>query len=819
MVSEIHTEYEQLKYAISKYYQDFDYSLLDRAFEYASNAHNGQNRATGEPYIMHPLQVAKILSEYELDIVSIVAGLLHDVVEDTSETLEDVSGQFGDTIAQIVDGVTKLTNIPFTTKEEQQAESLRKMILAMSKDIRVILIKLADRLHNMRTMCEMPYEHRVQKSSETLEIYAPLANRLGIFRMQSELEDLSFSFLEPQVYNELVKSLALNKPEREASIADVASLLDKRIREIHIEANIEYRMKHLYSIYKKMQSQIKQLDEIYDIFALRVIVNYVSECYSVLGKVHEEFKPIPGRLKDYIAMPKSNQYQSLHTTLIGDSGTPFEVQIRTWEMHRVAEFGIAAHWRYKSVGAQNAGSLSAGANNTSSYNTSAYTTSVLDADDHHILTSASSAAGTTSTTLAAKPLMINEAPGNNGASLHEETQQGLEQSDKGFDLNDNTFKLTWLRQLIDLQIDAQDSDDFVKDIKNDLFSDTVFAFSPKGDVFDLPSGSTPIDFAYRVHSAIGNRMNGARVNGRIVPISYELQNGDIVEIITSVNEHGPSRDWLDIVKSGQARSKIRQWFKRENRDENIVRGKDLVEREIKRQGFLPPQLLKPEWIDRLLKRYNFNTIDDVYSAVGYEGISSTKIVFRLVEEFRSTEKSATNLGADGSVADYTQQSSQEIPETVKKPSKQPDSEILVRGLSNCLVRLMHCCNPVPGDKIIGYITRSRGVSVHRHDCANVVNAIDDSNRMIEVSWYERIAEKYQAAILIEANDRPALLSDITKSIGEIKIPIKSINAKVSRDNIATIDLLLEIIDKLQLDQIIRKINVIESVLKVSRSIH
>ena len=776
MALELQTEYEQLKNIIRGYYQNFNFELLDRAYEYACDAHRGQSRVSGGPYIAHPLHVAMILAGLELDITSIVAGLLHDVVEDTSITLEDLSDQFGESIAQIVDGVTKLENIPYTTKEEQQAENIRKMILAMSKDIRVILIKLADRLHNMRTMYDMPLEHRRQKSNETLEIYAPLANRLGIFMIQSELEDLSFRYLEPQAFADLTAALSVDKTRREALISDVARLLGIKFKELNIEAFIEYRMKHLYSIFRKMRIQGKQLDEIYDIFAIRVIVNLVSECYMILGKVHEEYKPIPGRFKDYIAMPKNNQYQSLHTTLIGESGTPFEVQIRTWEMHRVAEFGIAAHWKYKE-GASAGGMKS------------------------RTGTPPGPPPGTGAERASQAPSTTPE-PGPDDDTW-----------ENGFELNENDRKLAWLRQLIEWQRDLQDSDDFVNDLKIDLFSDTVFVFTPKGDVYDLPNGSTPIDFAYRVHSAIGNRMNGARVNGRIVPISYALQNGDIVEIITSVNEHGPSRDWLDIAKSGQAKNKIRQWFKRENRDENIVRGKELIEKEIKRQGFLSSQLLKPEWIDRLLKRYNFNTLDDAYSAVGYEGISGTKLVFRLVEEYRSVNKTPET------VSDLVLQNSQENQKSEPRRKKQPDNEILVRGIGNCLIRLSHCCNPVPGDPIVGYITRSRGVSVHRNDCVNVINSSDEEQRLVEVSWLDRISETYQAAILIVAGDRPALLSDITSSIGELKMPIKTINAKVSHDNLATIDLLLEISDKTQLDMIIKKINSIESVIRVTRSIH
>ena len=779
---EPHAEYEQLKTKISKYYQNFNYGLLDRAYDCACAAHKGQMRATGEPYILHPLHVAIILADLELDIVSIVAGLLHDIVEDTDMTSEDIADQFGSVIAGIVDGVTKLENIPYTTKEEQQAESIRKMLLAMSRDIRVILIKLADRLHNMRTMYDMPLEHRRLKANETLEIFAPLANRLGIFRLQSELEDLGFRYLEPQAYEELTNALSVNRAEREASVTGVARLLDERLREINIEAHIEYRMKHLYSIFRKMRNQGKQLDQIYDIHALRIIVNRVSECYSALGKAHEEYKPIPGRFKDYIAMPKPNQYQSLHTTLVGDTGVPFEVQIRTWEMHRVAEFGIAAHWSYKkgAVAAQEAETAT--------------------------IAGAAAAAG-----LRAK---VSAASGqaSDDSGLAEDARDAI------FDLNEDDQKLAWLRQLVEWQRDLQDAGDFVEDLKIDLYPDTVFVFSPKSDVYDLPSGSTPIDFAYRVHSAIGNRMNGARVNGRIVPISYILNTGDIVEIITSTTEHGPSRDWLDIVRSSQAKNKIKQWFKRENRDENIVRGKELIEKEIKRQGFTPQQLLKPEWVERLLRRYNFNTLDDAYSAVGYEGISSAKLVYRLVEEYRSAPKPPESI-LEFVQADLQQQDEPAVRKPARAPKKPPENGVLVRGIGNCLVRLSHCCNPVPGDQIIGYITRSRGVSVHRADCANASSSVDDENRLIEVSWYEQITETYQAAILIIAKDRPVLLTDITSAISTQKVPLKAINAKVSRDGMAMIDLILEINGKAQLDMLINKINKIESVVRVTRSIH
>jgi len=767
LVRESYQEYELLKKKIGGYYQNFNYTLLERAYVFACDSHSGQYRTTGEPYVLHPLNVALILADLELDVTSIICGLLHDVVEDTSVTLDDISGQFGDTVALIVDGVTKLAKIPYMTKEEQQSENIRKMILAMTGDLRVILVKLADRLHNMRTMHSMPLEHRRLKSSETLEIYAPIANRLGIFKVQSELEDLSLRFLEPIKYAELTKALSRENKKRETYIAEIMRLLEKKFVEESVEAQIDYRMKHLYSISKKMSGKDKQLDQIYDVYAIRVLVNLVSDCYHVLGIIHKEFKPIPGRFKDYIATPKHNQYQSLHTTVIGESGTPFEVQIRTWAMHRIAEYGIAAHWMYKE-GKPHAHQPQPGAKNRQG---TAYMPPLESADADEVY------------------------------------------NDYIFNLNENDQKLAWLRQLIEWQKDLPDAGEFVEDLKIDLFTDTVFVFTPKSDVYDLPNGSTPIDFAYRVHSAIGNRMNGARVNGRIVPISYRLQNGDIVEIITSVNEHGPSRDWLDIAISAQAKNKIKQWFKRENREENIVRGKELVEKEIKRQGFIPSQLLKQEWIDSLLKRYNFKTLDDAYSAVGYDGISSTKLVLRLVNEFRAVNKQPETT------EEILQQSGRDAQVSERGRKKPPESGVLVRGVGNCLVRLSHCCNPVPGDTIVGYITRSRGVSVHRDDCVNVSKAVDDDNRLVEVSWYEQLTETYQAALLIVANDRSEMLYDITSMIREMKIAIKTINAKVSSENFAIIDLLIEINGKAQLDAIIKKITQIKNVVRVSRSLH
>jgi len=805
LVREQHSEYKLLRDTIDRYYQNFDFDLLERAYDYACAAHSGQFREKGEPYIMHPLHVSVILAELELDITSIIAGLLHDVVEDSERTLEDLAELFGEDVALIVDGVTKLDAIPYRTKEEQQSENIRKMIVAMSKDLRVILVKLADRLHNMRTMGVMSNEHKRLKSNETLEIYAPIANRLGIFKIQSELEDLCFQYLEPQAFAELSSELAASQMRHEILISEVSHQLEKKFAESNIKVHIEHRMKNIYSIFKKMRGQGKQLEEIYDIYAIRVIVNYLAECYHVLGIVHEEYYPMPGRFKDYIAMPKHNEYQSLHTTVIGESGTHFEVQIRTWEMHRVAEFGIAAHWRYKGgYTSGNAGQWAARQRQGAGYIPPKESPHETRQGSAELAPGRQGAAKVAS----GKQGSAEPAPGRQGST------ELAPHKEAGINLYGDDQKLSWLKRLIEWQNDLDDTDGFVDDLKIDLFTDTVFVFSPKTDVYDLPNGSTPIDFAYRVHSAIGNRMNGARVNGRIVPISYRLQNGDMVEIMTSVNEHGPSRDWLDIAKSGQAKNKIKQWFKRENREENIVRGKELIEKEIKRQGFLPSQLLKPEWIELLLRRYSFKTLDDAYSAVGYDGISSTKLVQRLVTEFQANNKQ------DGLVLELVQKKGQEPQKPEKKSKKAPEGGILVRGVGNCLVRLSHCCNPVPGDPIVGFITRSRGVSVHRDDCANVfITDGDEKNRLVDVSWFEQITETYQAALLIVATNRPVLLNDITSSIGEQKIPIMTINAKVTRDNFAKIDLTLEINGKAQLDTIIKKLSLINSVVRVSRSLH
>lgn len=721
--------YSGLIQKIKQYNANFDFELLEKAYSFSKTAHDGQKRESGEPYIIHPVEVACILAELELDCTSIVAAILHDTIEDTSCTLEQIKEVFGDEVAMLVDGVTKLGQIPYTTKEEQQAENLRKMFLAMAKDIRVILIKLADRLHNMRTLKYRTPEKQTATAKETLEIYAPLAHRLGISRIKWEMEDICLRYLDPQGYYDLVEKIAKKRKEREAYIYEIIETLNVKTRELGIEEpHIDGRPKHFYSIYKKMRDQNKTLEQIYDLFAVRIIVNSVKDCYAVLGLVHELYKPMPGRFKDYIAMPKPNMYQSLHTTLIGPEGIPFEVQIRTWDMHRVAEVGIAAHWKYK------------------------------------------------------------------------EGSSGPTELDN---------KLSWLRQLLEWQKDMRDAKEFMENLKIDLFTDEVFVFTPKGDVVSLPVNSTPIDFAYAIHSAIGNKMMGAKVNGKIVTLGYELKNGDIVEILTSANIHGPSRDWLKIAKSSQARNKINQWFKKEKREENIARGKELVEKELKKQGLSYSQLFRNDWVEILLKKYNFNTLEDLFAGLGYGAITASKIISRLKEEYRKTLKpeELEELGLDSGAQARPEQKKRNVPE----------NGIIVKGIDNCLVRLSRCCNPVPGDEIVGYITRGRGVSVHRKDCSNIIFAPDNGERLIEVKWYSATNVAYKVDITVMANDRTALLMDITNVIGEAKIPLKAINARTTRDQIAIMNLTLEITDTEQLDKIIKKLKKVDSVFDVSRN--
>ncbi len=719
--------FNKLVSRIEQYNKDCNMEMLKKAYLISKNAHSGQQRVSGEPFIVHPIEVAYILADLELDCTTIIAGLLHDTIEDTTCTLEELKNDFGEEVANLVDGVTKLGKISYTTKEEEQVENLRKMFMAMAKDIRVILIKLADRLHNMRTLRYMTPEKQLEKAKETLDIYAPIAHRLGIFRIKWELEDLCLKYIDQNGYNELVKQVTWKQKERENFIKEIIETLKEKTEELGIKATVEGRAKHFYSIYRKMKEQNRTIDQIFDLFAVRVIVDSVKDCYEILGLVHELYKPIPGRFKDYIAMPKPNMYQSLHTTVIGHQGQPFEVQIRTWEMHRVAEVGIAAHWKYKE--------------------------------------------------------------GYEGKS----------------NLDD---KLAWVRQLLEWQKEMPDEKEFVESLKIDLFNDEVFVFTPKGDVINLPKGSTPIDFAYAIHSAIGNKMVGAKVNQRIVPIEYKLNSGDIVEILTSQNSSGPSRDWLKIVKSSQAKNKIKQWFKKERREENIVRGKEMIDRELKKHGYTYSELFKPEWVEPLLKKYTFSNLEDLYAGVGYGAITANKVVSRLKEEHRKTLKAEKPLKdeLEGALA-----------KEEKKKKNAPINGIIVKGLDNCLVRLSRCCNPVPGDNIIGYITRGRGVSVHRSDCINVKNNPGEEERLIEVSWYKSKNTAYKTEIKIMANDRNGLVIDITNIINDEKIPLKGINARTSGDKIAIMYFTIEITDAEQLNKLIRKLKKIDSVFEVTRS--
>ncbi len=722
------SDYARLAEIIKQHNPNADLTLLRKAYEVADTMHNQQKRKSGEPFIIHPVAVATMLAEMEMDMPSIIAGMLHDVIEDTPMTYEDVEAQFGKEIAYLVDGVTKLKRIPTATKEELQAENLRKMFLSMASDIRVIVIKLVDRLHNMRTLQYLNTDSQITKARETLEIYTPLAHRLGMTKIKWELEDLCLKYLDPQSYESLVKQISQKREQQEAYIKKILDTIRAKTSEMGIHAFLDGRPKHLYSIRKKMLAQGKTLDQIYDLLAIRVIVDTVKECYTVLGIIHELYKPMPGRFKDYIAMPKPNMYQSLHTTLIGPGGFPFEAQIRTWEMHRTAEIGIAAHWKYK-------------------------------------------------------------------------------EGETGRTKDDFDSKLEWVRNLLDNQKELEDPSEFLETFKMDLFTDEVFVFTPKGDVKCLPKGSTPIDFAYSIHSAVGNRMIGAKVNGEIKPLNYRLQNGEFVEIITSQSNHGPSRDWLNIVKSSEAKSKIRQWFKKERREENIERGRELVEKELKKSGYTYSQLFKSEWLDPILKKYKFHSADDLLNVIGFGEMSAQKIVGRLRDEYVKAEEKDENplLKLEG--------------KKEKKEKERPsENGIIVKGIDNCLVRLSRCCNPVPGDSIVGYITRGRGVSVHGMDCPNIMSMNDTDNRMIDVRWAGEGKTSYIAEIVIKAVDSSKLLLDVVNIIAESKITMKAINARTTRDHYELIDLTIEISERSELDKLIKKINHIENVVEVSRTV-
>ena len=704
--------------------------LVQKAYEFANINHEGQKRKSGEPYIIHPLNVAYILATLDMDEETICAALLHDVVEDTKVTHQDLINEFSQEIANLVDGVTKLTQFQQNiTVKEQQVEDYRKMFLAMGKDIRVILIKLADRLHNMRTLKFLSRDRQIAISKETTELYAPLANRLGLYSLKWELEDLSFKYLYPEEYRELVEGINRKREERLIFIESIMDSIRLELRRQHIEAEVTGRAKHLYSIYRKMKRDNKTLDEIYDLFALRILVNSVKDCYAALGVVHDLYNPMPGRFKDYISVPKSNMYQSLHTTLIGPKGTPFEIQIRTWDMHRIAEFGIAAHWAYKEA------------------NNKGVKSTVTVGED----------------------------------------------------------KLSWLRESLEWQKDMQDPDEFLNTLRTELFEDEVYVFTPKGDIKVLPKGATPIDFAYMIHEQIGHRMTGCKVNSKMVPIVTKLKNGDIIDIITSDAQKGPSRDWLKYVKTTLARNRIGQWFKRAEREENIVKGKDLIEKEIKRIGMSQTELYKQEYINAALNRYKYNSMDDMYASVGFGAMTPSKIISRILEEYRKEHK---ELNLEEKIEELSKS---------KKINKSANNGIIVKGIDNCLVKLSKCCNPVPGDEIIGYITKGRGVSVHRADCINVKELLEEENRIIDVRWYdENKKSSYTVDIEIFANDRTGLLSDVVKEITNQKINIMGVNTRTSKDRIATIEATLEVKDIEQLNQVIKQIRKVDSVYEVTR---
>jgi len=712
---------------IEKYNSSDSTEIITKAYDFASKAHVGQMRQSGEEYISHPMEVAYILADLNMDNVTIAGGILHDVIEDTAYTYEDIKNEFGGEIAMLVDGVTKLGKLEYTTKEDQQAENLRKMFIAMAKDIRVILIKLADRLHNMRTLKYMTSVQQQEKSRETMEIYAPIAHRLGISMIKWEMEDLALRYLEPKEYYDLVDKVAKKRQEREEYINEVIEQLKENIHNVSIEAHIEGRPKSFSSIYRKMFQQNKAFEQIFDLTAVRIIVDTVKDCYGSLGIVHTLWKPIPGRFKDYIAMPKPNMYQSLHTTVIGPDGQPFEVQIRTWDMHRTSEYGIAAHWKYK------------------------------------------------------------------------EGKDSLKDFDE---------KFTWLRQMLEWQKEIKDTKEFMETLKIDLLVDEVYVFTPKGDVIDLPVDSTPIDFAYKIHSHIGNKCVGAKINGRIVTLDYKMQNGDIVEVITSANANGPSRDWLKIVKSNHTKNKIKQWFKKEKREENILKGRELLEREVKRHGYVASILLKPEWLETVAKNLSLHSVEDLYSSVGYGGLSANQVIIKVKDEYKKVFK----LEDKDIIA--------ELEDKLQKPDikkKLNSTGIKVKGIDNVLIRFAHCCNPVPGDEVFGYITKGRGVSIHRRNCPNANEFLKESERLIEVEWNEVAKVSYNADVEIRASDRKGLLVEITSMIDESKININSFYSRTTKDRMAVINFILEIHDVEELNKLIRKFKKIEGVVDVFRS--
>ena len=729
-------ELQEILDKIKKYAPNADVTPVIKAYELAKSAHAGVFRKSGEPYIIHPIAVANILADLELDMEVIAAGLLHDVVEDTPYTYEDIKELFGKDIADLVDGVTKLGKIKYQTKEESQAENLRKMFLAMAKDIRVILIKLADRLHNMRTLKYMPEEKAKYKAKETLEIYGGIAHRIGISKIKWELEDLALKYIDPEGYRELSDKITMKRSQRQEYIDKIVHLLEEKFKEVDINCEVSGRPKHFYSIYKKMKKKNKTFEEIYDLTAVRIIVDTVKDCYAVLGMVHTMWIPMPGRFKDYIAMPKPNLYQSLHTTVIGPDGEPVEIQIRTHEMHEIAENGIAAHWKYKE--------------------------------------------GIT---------------GNQDAKMEQ--------------------KLKWLRQMMEWEKDVQDPHEFLDALKDDVFNSQVYVFTPKGDVIELPAGSTPIDFAYRVHTNVGNKCTGAKINGKIVPINYKLQNGEIVEVITSSNSTGPSRDWLNIVQTQTARNRIRQWFKKERREENIERGTDILEKEFKRYNIPYKNSSIQKFLNQVAKKFNQPTLEDLIATIGYGGIATSQVMPK-VRDFYNKEVNRQEKEKRMQEKEDKIKKNFDEHEYAKKRKKK-DNGITVKGLDNILVRFAKCCNPLPGDDIVGYITKGRGVAIHRRDCTNI--KLDDEflqNRLVEVEWNNPEKSKFEGEVKIIAVDRVGLLNDIIHVVSMEKLSISGINCRVLKDNTANISLLVEVNDISELKQLMKKIKSIPGVDDVSR---
>ncbi len=739
--------YEELIASVRRYHPSTDISLIQKAYEIADAAHQGQVRKSGEAYIIHPLCVAIILAELELDKETIVAGILHDVVEDTVMTEEEIASEFSEEVALLVDGVTKLGQLPYDAdKVEVQAENMRKMFLAMAKDIRVILIKLADRLHNMRTLKYMRPEKQREKARETMDIYAPIAQRLGISKIKIELDDLSLKYLEPEAYYDLVEKIALRKSTREEYVEQLVGEVKQHISKAGIKAAIDGRAKHFFSIYKKMVNQDKTLDQIFDLFAIRIIVKSVRDCYAALGVIHEMYKPIPGRFKDYIAMPKPNMYQSLHTSLIGPNGQPFEIQIRTFEMHRTAEYGIAAHWKYKEAA--------------------------------------------------------------NGNKTEEKTQEEA--------------KLSWLKQILEWQKDMSDNREFMSLLKSDLdlFSDTVFCFTPTGDVKNLPKGSTPIDFAYSIHSAVGNKMIGAKVNGRLVNIDYVIQNGDRIEVLTSQNSRGPSRDWLNIVKSTQAKSKINQWFRSEFKEENISKGKELLAQYCKSKGINWPDVNQPSYQNRIMRKYGFRDWDSVLAAIGHGGLKEGQIINKMLEYYQEDHSLALTDDdvlriVEGGAGSLSSGGNKE-----RHGGTHSKSGIVVKGIDDMAVRFSRCCAPVPGDEIVGFVTRGRGISIHRTDCINILNLSElDRERLLDAEWQTGDSSErcYMAEIKLYGNNRTGLLVDITKALTERQIDIDSVHSSTSKQGIATITLAFRTKGKDELNSLVEKLRQVESIIDIERT--